>query len=32
MIHLTREGYRLQARLLMGAIMESLSGNQKTEE
>jgi len=32
MIHLTREGYRLQARLLMGALMETLTGQQKVQE
>jgi lysophospholipase L1-like esterase len=32
MIHLTREGYRLQARLLVEAIMESMSGKLSGEE
>jgi len=32
MIHLTREGYRLQARLLISAIMESLNRKQFDEE
>ena len=32
MIHLTREGYRFQAHLLMGAVMETLTGQQKVEK
>jgi lysophospholipase L1-like esterase len=32
MIHLTREGYRLQARLLMEALMEVIIGKQTREE
>jgi lysophospholipase L1-like esterase len=32
MIHLTREGYRLQAKLLLNAFMESINGPAKTTE
>jgi lysophospholipase L1-like esterase len=32
MIHLTREGYRLQARLLVEALMESITGKSIVEE
>lgn len=32
MIHLTREGYRMQARLLMMAVTDSLNGKNRTEE
>lgn len=32
MIHLTREGYRMQAKLLMMAVSDSLNGKNRTEE
>lgn len=32
MIHLTREGYRMQAKLLMMAVTDSLNGKNRTEE